>query len=395
MSEVPEGNGSAARSMGGIEDLIALAKERAMYRETIRGVTRTWVFGHETASVRLDRVGVKHGKGQRHIARDFIIEDQVIGLCGEEGSGKSWCAYQIAGELTYPDGTGNGLVLGTFELEEPLSSVMIVDFEQPEQDIALIRDEMVRRGVLDPTRIQLLSVVGAVLDRPEDAERIMADILGHSPEYLIFDTATEAVSKPREDESVKPLFTFLDVAKRGTSVRGALLLLEPRKRISGDFSGRQFDDLFGSRVWKGRPSAIFHLTQSRLTVWKQRGGYLTKRWGKTSTARFAWGTVERVGETSMDGPPTLVGPPIDDAEAKVARDERRDRDILKALLQVLERHPGRFGKDALARQVKGYRVSDVRRVRDKALEDGLIEQTGGGEGRGGALTAGGRPEADG
>ncbi|HEX9121906.1 MAG TPA: ATP-binding protein [Actinomycetota bacterium] len=387
MDEAPQAEASPDGSVGGIEELIALAKERGLYQETSRGITRTWVFGHETTSVRLDRVGEKYGKGQRHIARDFIIEDQVIGLCGEEGSGKSWCAYQIAGELTYPDGTGNGLVLGTFELERPLSSVMIIDFEQPEQDIALIRDDMVRRGVLDPTRIQLLSVVGAVLDRGEDAERIMAEVLAYSPEYLIFDTATEAVAKPREDESVKPLFTFLDVVKRGTSVRGALLLLEPRKRISGDFAGRQFDDLFGSRMWKGRPSAVLHLTKTRLTVWKQRGGYLTKRWGTTPTSRFPWGAVERVGETSLDGPPTLVGPPLDDEDAKAAQEERRDRDILQALLQVLERHPGSFGKDALARQVKGYRITEVRRVRDQAISDGLIRPADGGEGRGGALIA--------
>jgi hypothetical protein len=386
---------SGERSVGGIEELIALTKQTAVYQETTGGLTRTWAYGHEATSVRLDRVGVEHGPGQRHIARDFIIEDQILGLCGEEGSGKSWCAYQIAGELTYPDGTGNGLVLGTFELQSPLSRVMIVDFEQPEQDIVLIRDEMVRRGVLDPSRIQLLSAVGAVLDDPKDAERIMVDILVHRPEFLILDTATEAVSKPREDESVKPLFTFLDAVKRGTSVRGALLLMEPRKRISGDFSGRQFDDLFGSRMWKGRPSAVVHLTRTRLTVWKQRGGYLRERWGTPPGVKFPWGTVERVGETSMDGPPTLVGPPVDDAEAQAARDEGRDRDILAALMKVLERYPGKLGKDGLARQVKGFRVSDVRRVRDKAMAEGIIGSTAEGEGRGGGLIVSPRPGPEG
>ncbi len=271
---------------------------------------------------------------------------------------------------------------------------MIVDFEQPEQDIVLIRDEMVSRGVLDPSRIRLLSAVGAVLDNPKDAERIMADILVHRPEFLILDTATEAVSKPREDESVKPLFTFLDAVKRGTSVRGVLLLMEPRKRISGDFSGRQFDDLFGSRMWKGRPSAVFHLTRTQLTVWKQRGGYLRERWGTPSGVKLPKGTVERVGETSMNGPPTLVGPPVDDTEAQAARDEGRDRDILAALVKVLERYPGKLGKDALARQVKGFRVSDVRRVRDKALAEGIIGSTAEGETRGGGLIVSPKPGPD-
>jgi hypothetical protein len=91
---------------GGIEDLIALAKSSGMYRERPNGRTRTWVLGHEISAIRLDRVGAKHGKGPRHIARDFILDDEIIGLCGEEGSGKSWCAYQIAGELTYPAGSG-------------------------------------------------------------------------------------------------------------------------------------------------------------------------------------------------------------------------------------------------------------------------------------------------
>jgi AAA domain len=210
----PLGEGSENEPTGGVEDLIALAKRSGAYRERRNGRTRTWVLGHEITAKRLDRVGAKYAAGEKRIARDFIIDDEVIGLCGEEGSGKSWCAYQIAGELTYPEGTGNGLVLGTFELEQPLSGVMIIDFEQPEQDIALIRDEMASRRVLDPTRVHVLSAVGACLDRQEDAEWIFAEILSCSPEYLIFDTATEAVSKPREDESVRPLFTFLEAVKQ-------------------------------------------------------------------------------------------------------------------------------------------------------------------------------------
>jgi AAA domain-containing protein len=341
--------------------------------------------------MRLDQVGVKSGKA-RHIARDFIIDDELIGLCGEEGSGKSWCAYQIAGELTYPGGAGNGLVLGAFELEQPLSRVMIIDFEQPEQDIALIRDEMVARGVLDPTRVHVLSAIGAALDSPEDAERIFAEIFACSPEYLIFDTATEAVSKPRDDESVKPLFTFLDLVRQTTPVRGALLLYQPRKRISGDLSARRFDDVFGSRMWKGRTSAVFYFTPTRLTVWKQRGGYLAKRWGIASGSH-PWGVVERAGLTSPAGPPTLVGPPIEDAKAKALQDQQRDEAIRKALLEVVRACPGRYGRDALVSQVKGHRAAEVRRVRDQAIEDGIIDFEMGKEAWGAGLIPG-RPAVE-
>jgi hypothetical protein len=101
------------------EAFIALAKQTAIYVEETRGAVRTWAFDHELSSVRLDRLGKAGLDGPKHIARDFIIDGQILGLCGEEGTGKTWLGYQLAGELTYPEGTGNGLVLGTFEVEEP------------------------------------------------------------------------------------------------------------------------------------------------------------------------------------------------------------------------------------------------------------------------------------
>jgi hypothetical protein len=39
-------------------------------------------------------------------------------------------------------------------------------------------------------------------------------------------------------------------------VRTVVMLAQPRKRAQGEPNGRRFDDLFGSRVWKGRSSVV-------------------------------------------------------------------------------------------------------------------------------------------
>ena len=54
-------------------------------------------------------------------------------------------------------------------------------------------------------------------------------------------------------------------------VRTVVMLAQPRKRAQGEPNGRRFDDLFGSRVWKGRASVVLFLEHERITVWKQRG----------------------------------------------------------------------------------------------------------------------------
>lgn len=313
-------------------------------------------FLHQTEFDRLDfPIPLEDlGKGQRtakHVVEDLLPEGQIVTLVGEEGDGKSTLAWQIASEAT-----SGGQVCDYFAVPAPVRRVLIVDVEQSEEDAAIIRDHLVAWG-LDVSGVSWLSAQGKAFDNQEDSKWLASCIEWERPDLLILDTGTEAVSKPRDDESVKPLFNFLLEAMRHGGVRSVLMLAQPRKRLaSAPGDERQFDDLFGSRVWKGRSSAVLHLGPGRLTVWKQRGEYLKKRWGKSTGERYVAGQFVRTEQG-----PSVVRPP----KSEASRYER--------IISFVETRPGQYSKSSLVQDGLGMdrrtaaakqATADVRRLVD-------------------------------
>lgn len=237
--------------------------------------------------------------------------------------------------------------------------MLIVDVEQTEEDAVILRNDMIARG-LDGSGVFWLDANGRAFDNPDDKKWLTRWVRALQPRLIILDTGTEAVTKPREDESVKLLFIALHGYLKNDGVRAAILLAQPRKRSQDAPSSRRFDDLFGSRVWKGRSSAVLYLEQGRLTVWKQRGGYLKRRWG---------GTVGQI--IRSDTQPTLILGPKSAAETEA---ESR-----VAILKAVSANPGAYSKTALiedALKVNGHDRPAWRKSVEELISEGKIHSEG-------------------
>jgi AAA domain len=289
-------------------------------------------------------------------ARDLLLDGQLVTIVGEEGEGKTTLGTQIACQLSAGEN-----VCGHFEVEEPVSPVLIVDVEQSEEDAVIVRDDMISRG-LKVDGVFWLSANGRSLDLPEDQEWLTAHVRALRPQVVILDTGTESVTDPSDSKSVKPLMIYLRGLLKHEGVRTILMLAQPRKRTQMESSdtGRRFDDLFGSRVWKGRSSAALYLETSRITVWKQRGSYIRRRWGGTS------GQYVR----SDDGPAMIVAPQSTD---------ELDRGRRTKVLSIVESRPERYSKSALIEQeleIPGRSRPAWRKTVDDLLHEGVLETVG-------------------
>ena len=301
----------------------------------------------------LDALGTQVAVG-RHVVQDLVPDGQLVTIVGEEGEGKSTLAWQIVCQVSSGKPVG-----GLFEVPEPAAPVLIVDVEQTEEDAVILRNDMVGRG-LDGSGVFWLDANGRALDVPDDKKWLTRWVRALRPQLIILDTGTEAVTKAREDESVKPLFIALHGYQKNEDVRAVILLAQPRKRSQDAPSSRRFDDLFGSRVWKGRSSAVLYLERERLSVWKQRGGYLKRRWGGTV------GWIER-----SDTEPTLILGPKSAAEAG---DERR-----AAILSAVAAEPGSHSKTSLIEdelKVNGHDRPEWRETVDALIREGRIRSDG-------------------
>jgi len=248
---------------------------------------------------------------------------------------------------------------GHFEVPEPVAPVLIVDVEQTEEDAVILRNDMVERG-LDGSGVFWLDANGRAFDVPEDKAWLTKWVRALRPQLILLDTGTEAVTKPREDDSVKPLFIALHGYMKNDGVRAVIMLAQPRKRSQDAVGARRFDDLFGSRVWKGRSSAVLYLQQDRLTVWKQRGGYLKRRWG---------GVVGQI--VRSDTAPTLILGP------KSATEAHADRETI--ILKAVAEAPGNHSKTSLIEdelKINGHERQEWRNVVDSLVRSGRIRAEG-------------------
>jgi hypothetical protein len=281
----------------------------------------------------------------------------VVLICGEEGTGKSWLAHQLAAEIV-----AGGKAFGEFDIPRPVRSVLIVDVEQSEDDVRIIRDEMLRRGVLSAAAdIYWLEATGRALDQSDDITWLIQQVATYRPEVIVLDTATNAVTDPMDDKAVRRMTTLLRWFVKNTDVRAVVGLAQPRKTgQSADAKARSFDSLFGSRAWKSEPSAVFWMTETELTVWKQRGSYLRRRWGATT------GRIKR----SEDGPTTILAPqPEAEAEA-----DRRSQ-----IIAAVGLNPGRYSKTSLIEDelsVSGHLRPAWRKTVERLEADGALVSEG-------------------
>jgi hypothetical protein len=294
------------------------------------------------------------GRPGEGVARDLLLDGQIVTVVGEEGEGKSTLAWQIACQLAAGQDIG-----GHFQVPEPVSPILIVDVEQSEEDAMILRDDMLVRG-LKIDGVHWLNGQGRMFDTVEDQKWLTERVRALRPQVLILDTGTESVTKPREDDSVKPLFIRLFRYLKADGVRTVVMLAQPRKRSQDAPSSRKFDDLFGSRVWKGRSSAVLYLEQEWLTVWKQRGSYIRRRWGSTS------GRLQR----SDVGPTMILAPqPEDEAQA-----ERRNM-----IVAAIGLNAGRLSKSSLIEDelhIPGHARAAWKRTVEDLEAEGQIEARG-------------------
>lgn len=282
------------------------------------------------------------------VVEDILREGQVVIIAGEEGAGKSTLAHEIA------HGMVEGEVLGGYKVEG-VERVLIVDVEQSEEDALIIRDELVERGFTPSANVYWVDAVGRFFDREDDKTWLREQVRSVQPQVVVLDTATEAVTKSREDESVKHLFILFGNLVRNDGLRAAIFLGQARKRSQDAEGPRQFDDLFGSRVWKGRSSAIFWIEGETFTVWKQRGSRLERRWGGRNGDRYATGRIVRT-----DGPTELHGP--------LSREDRRAR-----IVEVIAENPGEYSKTSLIEHHLRI-TSDTERDRWRRDVDALVKE---------------------
>lgn len=293
---------------------------------------------------------------EEHLVQDLMPVGQVALWIAPPGGGKSTLAWLFASQASM--GTK---VFDAFDTPGRLR-VMVVDFEQTAADATILRDQM-HRWKIDSSAFIWLPAADRPLDRQENVAWLCERVQKHRPHIVILDTATDAVSKPRDDESVRPMFNAVRRLMDEDGVQGMVLLAHLRKRPPGSDAERSLDDLFGSVLWATRTSAAFFLEEDALTVWKQRGNHLRRRFGKPASQPYVVLDLVR-----SDDEPTRVN------HTAAGRDEK----VTTEILTVIDAEPDTYSATSLTE--KRLRLSGARRpvyrgVIARLVVDGtLIEQ---------------------
>lgn len=293
------------------------------------------------------------------LARGWIAEGTIVALAGEEGDGKTLFAEQTCRELLL-----GRPVAGYFQTGRPVGRILFVDTEMGSIESARRSLDLDRRGLTVPDGRLFYADCSDGLDlagNADDRERLDEAIRAATPDLLWIDSGGNAVRDPKDDVEVKALFNYL--ARCGVSAIG--LTLHPRKRAQGEH-GRRFDDLFGSREWKGRLHKALYLEDGRVVAWKDRGGHLRAAWPPSAGVRSPHAILERPGLSDDHAAPFQVRfeKGLDDAPADSSAIEAR-------LLEVLGAKPGELTKSHLADTLGGRR-KDSLRVVNRLLAAGRI-----------------------
>jgi hypothetical protein len=297
--------------------------------------------------------------------RTYIIEGvfpvaSVFGIAGEEGDGKTLMAEQMIREMLRGE-----KILEFFDLGEAAPSrVLFIDTEMEEEDAVERHAEMVGRGLdVSPGMLYWLAAGGLALDEPDDLAYIEREIRQLKPDLVWIDSAVNAVSEAEEGSKVKLFFNNLSKPQRATGVLGIGLTLHTRKRGQGR-SQKRFDDLFGSREWKGRPNTVLYIEDTTIWAWKNRGGRLNKMFKKEGGQR-PYATLNRPGLEDETVLPFTISLP---EERLVARNDRANETAIVAFLIL---HPGQYTKSAVADAVEGRR-EDILREIERLQDEGVV-----------------------
>jgi hypothetical protein len=178
------------------------------------------------------------------------------------------------------------------------------------------------------------------LDTDPGIKKLTDEVKRVGPDLLWIDSGINAVSNAQEEVSVKTFFNNLSDLMRSTGLLGIGLSLHTRKRAQGQ-TDRNFDDLFGSREWKGRLGTLLYMEGARITSWKNRGGRLVKLFAH-SPGRRPFARLDRPGLQDQSVAPFVIVLPDD-------RDDSGEREeVERVIREVLELQPDTFTKTALA-----------------------------------------------
>jgi hypothetical protein len=266
----------------------------------------------------------------------LLGEKEIIAVTGEEGDGKTTMVDQLLRQMLRGDDVFDFFTVG--ELRPRV--VLFVDTHQEEPEIRRRAKDMRGRN-LGVERGQLYWWCAGgkdLLNDPADRAELDAILEQTGAEFVWVDAGGHLVNDPKDDVEVTAFFEWLSNMMREHDLRSVGLTLFPRKRAAGDYA-RKFDDLFGSREWKGRLTTALYIEANKVTCWKDRASYLRKVWtpkGLVSTA-----ILHRPGLADASSIPfsITVGEP----------EEEQDRDALKAkALSIVEGTPGVYTKTDLA-----------------------------------------------
>jgi hypothetical protein len=286
-------------------------------------------------------------------SRPQIIEGvwplrSFFAIASEEGDGKTLMADQTLRQIIRGE-----RVLDFFDLGDAKpQKILFVDTEMEEEDAAERNDEMVRRGLgVERNQFYWFSTGGLALDQDDGVKMLEGEIGRIGADLVWIDSGINAVSEAEEGVAVKFLFNNLSKLMRGYGLLGIGLSLHTRKRAQGA-TGRTFDDLFGSREWKGRLGTLVYFEGERIWSWKNRGGRLARLF-KRDPGKKPWAVLNRPGLSDESVVPFTVTYPTDQTEQDDAEIEAKLREILTA-------QPDAFTKTTLAGQAGGRKEDTLK-----------------------------------
>ncbi len=286
----------------------------------------------------------------------------ILGIAGEEGDGKTLLAEQILRQLLRGEQP-----LGFFDAGEAVPKrVLFVDTEMEEDDAAERNADMETRGLeVKAGQLYWYCAGGLALDNPQDVALVDQEIVRVGADLVWIDSGINSVSEAEDGTPVKKFFNNLSRMMRERDLVGVGLTLHTRKRGQG-VTGRQFDDLFGSREWKGRLNTLIYIEGDLATSWKNRGGRLGRMWG-SQPGRRPMAVLNRPGLSDDSVVPFNLTVPEDWGAVKTENTEATVREILGA-------EPDTYTKTTLAEKV-GARKQDAMAIITRLQAEGIVVPT--------------------
>lgn len=296
-------------------------------------------------------------------AEPFVVEGlqrpkEIAVVVAEEGDGKTTFADQFCRQLLRRDQLFDLFPSG----DRAPRRILFVDTHQEEPEGERRAADMSARGLdVEDDRLFWWHPESLRITNAADRAQLEAEIVRVGADYLWIDAASHLVTK-NEDEQVAPLFDYLSSLMRRYDLIGIGMTLFLRKRAQGVF-GRQFDDLFGSREWKGRASKVLYLDGSRIIAWKDRGGDLRRLWPGRPGEKYARATLERPGLIDGEVRPFRIVPGEVESFDEFAMEARA--------IGLVEAEPATYTKTALAGLIGG-RKQDALAVVERLMAEGRI-----------------------